>query len=123
MTDSSRNESAGQTWSDLEYLGRVIKNSIDAGLHFDKIKSYEDALAFLQSHNAIRDYEARNMARDGFKRAYHWSIENGGKGTVIRIISFGKDGIDQQGQGDDIYVEVTTSRDNIVSVFTSPPRR
>jgi hypothetical protein len=51
--------------------------------------------------------------RDAWHRPYHLEIRASDHGTVIRITSSGANGIFENGQGDDLYVEITVDGKNV----------
>jgi len=48
---------------------------------------------------------------DAWDRPFEWSVRTEGERTIVRLTSYGNNGINENGEGDDLYLEVTFVKD------------
>ena len=104
---SDRKQSAAQTWSQLRFWGDTIESLHKAGFSLKMYKSPKEAADFLKKLNALTDHEYSLLIEDAWHRSFHWKMFEDKGSKIIKIISDGKDGIRENGDGDDLFIEVT----------------
>jgi hypothetical protein len=104
-------------------LGAVVEAHLKAG---NDLQSYGDFKSFLSSSVqkkfiSTTDYNDSIYEIDGWGHPFVWDVKVLEDGLRIRISSVGPDGVDQAGEGDDIFVEVTV-KNNLPPVVYFKPR-
>ena len=51
------------------------------------------------------------IKHDFWDRPFEWSVRIEGERTIVRLTSYGSNGINEEGEGDDLYLEVTIVKD------------
>ena len=62
------------------------------------------------------------LKKDYWHREYAWQATLEKEQTVVRILSRGRNGVDENGEGDDFFVQIKVAKkDGKVGVVFSPP--
>jgi hypothetical protein len=101
---SDRNEAVNRTMNRLDNMGQVIVKLWEGEYDFAKCDSYETLVDEATKRAFL---EPDKYTYDSWGHRYALMIRFHEHRIVIRISSFGKDGIDETGDGDDLFVEVT----------------
>lgn len=119
---SDQYQTEGRTWSNLELWGEYIKSTHEAGINLETRESPKAAADYLKSIKATSDYEYSLLVADAWGRPFHWKVFVRDGATVIKIISDGKDGISQDGGGDDLFIEVFIPKNGPITSFQNTPK-
>lgn len=110
------NQQSGRTSHYLHLWGDYVKQSYELGFKVDEKKSLQEAVFFLKGKHVLEESLSEYMKLDGWDRPFQWTSTRDENGTKVRILSFGPDGIDQDGHGDDLFVVVTVPKKGPVAV-------
>jgi len=76
---------------------RIEGKQLDIG----QFKTTDDVISKI--HSSDFDF----IKHDSWERPFDWSVRTEGERTIVRVSSWGRNGINENGEGDDLYVEVT----------------
>jgi hypothetical protein len=116
---SDKNQAIAETAHNLGLWGDYIERCHEADIAVQRCETLDDALALLKTHRIADEEDLDALAHDAWKQAFHWNIEESRQGTLIRVTSAGRNGIDEVGRGDDIVAEFTIPHDRTQRVRQS----
>lgn len=119
---SDRNQSVAQTRYSLGLWKDYVEDCAKANIDLFESRNASKAVNRLKELKIVNDYEAGLLEHDYWGRPFQWEKRVEGDRRIIRITSFGRNGIDELGKGDDISVEIFIASDNSVSAKFRPPR-
>jgi hypothetical protein len=122
VKDSDRHQTEAQTWSNLVTWSECIKSTHDAGIDLAKKTSAKEAADYLKNIGAVSGLEYSQLASDAWGRPYHWQVSVHDATKIIKITSDGKDGISQDGGGDDLFIEVDIPRQGPITIRQNRPK-
>jgi hypothetical protein len=102
-----RGQAEAMTRSNLRQWESYVTSLYEAGVPIDRYRTLDQAATLLEDSNAIGKNERNCLVKDGWQRDVRWTVTERDGQTIIRISSDGKNGIDEGGGGDDIFVEIT----------------
>jgi hypothetical protein len=116
-----KNYSNDRTATDLESLADIVLrvyNQRGSEL-FTYHDQFVDSLLVRWQTEGLVSLEACNdFKEDLYGRKYRWIVSEMEKTTYIRILSDGKNGVYENGGGDDIFVEIRIPNNGSVEVWT-----
>jgi hypothetical protein len=112
---SDRYQNEAQTCSNLRMWAATIESLRDAGIRFEDKKTANEAVACLKETKIFSEYELSCHEADGWGRPFHWKVVERDGASVIKIYSNGKNGVDDDGGGDDLFAEVTVPKDGPIA--------
>jgi hypothetical protein len=95
------------TLTRMRLAAGILKTMIEN--HYDdpfQYVSYSDALANWKSEQEIDRVEASMIETDWWGNEYEWELINGGNRKVVRLISAGRNGVRENGNNDDLWIEL-----------------
>jgi hypothetical protein len=112
------------THGNLKAMGGFAVELATKGVCVSDFKSVDDLLRRAAKEGVISEPEIdyRGYHRDAWGRPYRWQVVAEGAEITVRIVSDGNDGISQEGQGDDIYVEIMITRDGEPRMYMKPEK-
>jgi hypothetical protein len=100
QSDTNQNEAA--TYFSLRLWGDYTKDAYKARLPIYEQRTLDEALALLRENKLLNDTDYKLLANDGWGRRFRWRSSGTDGAFTITITSDGKDGLPQDGAGDDI---------------------
>jgi hypothetical protein len=102
-----QNDSNAQTRHILAEWGLEVSAVSEAQFEGKRVDltQYKTAEQFCSKW--INKDDRKLMERDIWGRPFGWSVRTEGERTIVRVSSWGRNGINENGEGDDLYVEVT----------------
>ena len=123
VKNSGRYENEAQTSSNLRVWVGTIESFHEAGIRIDEKKTAHDVLVYLRATKAFSENELSLRESDGWGRPFHWKVAERDGAIVVTIHSNGKNGIDEEGGGDDLFVEVTIPKDGPLTFVQNTYKR
>jgi hypothetical protein len=100
-----------KTLNRLHTLGLAVEACARKGVEF---KVIESEIEFLSVAAKCECFEAeKELETDAWGRPFRWRVTSEGDITKVRILSDGRNGICEDGGGDDLYVEVTLVKNGV----------
>jgi len=96
----------GETLYRLDALSELVLRLKESGHIVCQYGSVDDLLEDARAKGMIREAEVDRLSTDYWGRPYRWEVEVRPPDTVIRIISSGRDGVFENGEGDDVSIEI-----------------
>jgi hypothetical protein len=93
----------------LRVLGEITTALVQDGVNLRQIHSVQELLAAAHASKRVTEYDyiQKYYETDYWRRAFRWAISTNQEGeTVVQITSDGKNGIPEDGKGDDLYIEI-----------------
>ncbi len=115
-----------KTLADLSYLGHVGVLVLDKGATPAELQSLESLIsAALKYHvgDTLKDEDDARWTRDRWGRSFKWNTSSSEPQIVVRITSNGRDGLSQNGEGDDLYVEIRKHTNEPAKMKLRPARK
>jgi hypothetical protein len=105
--NSERNQANDLSAADLYRLGHFAaevysKQPVD----FGKCQSVDEFLKVLQGTDLVPPFRWSDFNQDTWGRSFRWSVTRSNENETVRMLSDGRDGISQAGEGDDLYLEL-----------------
>ena len=105
--ESDQNEDEAQTRYGLRLWGETLTTLFEAGEDVRQFKSCEDVLSKYKDSTLVSRYQLIRMKCDYWGKPFKWNIaRQSDKHFIIHVISAGKNGVFENGKGDDLYVEI-----------------
>jgi hypothetical protein len=121
---SDRNQAYAETYALLQDWGKSLETAHKVGVDVAKYPDLESAYKELKQLKIIEaEGWPGRMKRDYWERPFRWEIRKQGMTTIIRIISDGRDGISQKGEGDDLYLDFSIPQKGKAKSYIKPYRR
>jgi hypothetical protein len=104
---SDTNQARATTASDLNRWESYIKLCRQYAFPIENCESIDEAVSLLKKHKLfdLKDDEVL-LKQDYWGRKYHWLVKKEPNETTIRILSAGRNGVFENGDGDDIFFEI-----------------
>jgi hypothetical protein len=101
----------------LQVFGRVLERYHNQGNDIRALKSLDQFLTTAKDKGCLTQDDFTPLGPDPgdgwttdfWGRKLRWQITTNRSDTILRILSDGADGVPQEGQGDDIYLEAVVS--------------
>jgi hypothetical protein len=106
---SDAHQGTAETQYRLRQWGDYFTSSVDAGLDMENREAIREATDLLVTTRLIRTSDARRLLVDYWGHEFRWMRKRGYNNTVITITSLGRNGIYEDGVGDDQYIEIQIS--------------
>jgi hypothetical protein len=105
----------------LRGIATLAWNYIDDGKG-DEVSKCVSCEEFMQYaiHHGFLEYNAK-FDHDSWNHPYRWKAIRDAKRTIIRVMSDGPDGISQDGEGDDLWVEIVYQNGKDGHMNIKPP--
>lgn len=115
----------GKTFSDLRSLADMVVALFRNNLNLTNCQSVEDMLAAAQEARIIgkADAEYEWHKKDQWCKPFRWEARHQSGETIVRILSDGRDGITQDGKGDDLVVEIRSRAGGDPEISIKPINR
>jgi hypothetical protein len=112
--DLDKNDAEAQTRFDLWLWGETLTTLVKAGENIEQFKSCEEVLSKYKEGDLLTPYERTHMKNDYWGKPFNWSIiRKPDKYFIITIISAGRNGVFENGKGDDLYMEIECTDDRM----------
>jgi hypothetical protein len=121
--DSDLHESEATTYHSLALWLRALVRGQEEKVSVDHLASLTEVLDTLAENHLIEPTDRKRLEVDGWGRPFSFRVQNEANSQKIRIISSGKNGVFQEGKGDDIVLEITIRRNGKLDVTVWPPSR
>ena len=92
----------------------------EAGLDLVKYKSANQALEELKNKRLVDGFPINRMKEDYWGRPFQWLVKTQGADAVIRVGFKGRDGVSQEGEGDDLYMDFFIKVDGTSYYYLKP---
>lgn len=106
------------TSNSLRTLGFALKNAFQASSGIEKCNSLKEIIEHLENGEFIEKGEASFLTTDHWGRPFQLVRMAQGKRIKLLIYSFGDNGVDEGGKGDDLFVELVVVGKNVKMKLT-----
>jgi hypothetical protein len=90
-----------------------VKGKVD----ISKFNTLEEMVSVAIEKNWLEKENEFSYCHDAWERPFRWCVKKNAELTVIRIISDGANGINEGGEGDDLYVEIRIPKQGEPTTF------
>jgi hypothetical protein len=104
---SDRNQANGETTAALKRWGETIMVLHEMGTDLEKYASTAEILAEWEASGVFDTTDLGPFKHDYWGNPYRWETRRENGEIVIRIGSNGRNGIWENGEGDDLYLEIS----------------
>jgi hypothetical protein len=103
---SDTNQAEAETYAGLEAWGQTISVLSEMGINLSQYKTTEEVLSKWKNTGVIEQDYLHRMEADYWSQPFDWSTRTEGESFIVRVASWGRNGINENGRGDDLYVDV-----------------
>jgi hypothetical protein len=106
--NSDEHQAQATTMSAIREWTQVVEFAIESGMTLEQWPTPTDALIDWQRQGFIEDERLVNkLLLDYWKRPFRWSkVDKDDDMHTVRIWSIGPNGVDENGEGDDLYGQI-----------------
>jgi len=103
---SDENVGEATTDASLRLWGEMILSAYEGGFNCETCSSAADALSWLKENGIAPQSYDKYLKRDYWGHAYRWKSKKGSDEINVFVISDGRNGLFEDGEGDDLWVKV-----------------
>ena len=113
---------AKRTISQLGEIGDTVVRLVRDGARVEGLASLEDAMVEARKRGLLNEseFQDRQYRNDSWGREFRWVRKEQGASAIIWIISAGEDGKFEDGDGDDLYVQISVTGEKELQVYRKP---
>jgi hypothetical protein len=89
-------------------VSNVLKNKLDM---VENYKSVREVLNSWEKKELLEMGSRPNLEKDYWAREFKWEVQRKDEELLVKITSAGKNGVWENGGGDDLFVEIRVVRD------------
>jgi hypothetical protein len=120
---SDSNQAVAQTRYYLGLWSDYIRSSYEAGIPINGCKTLAEAMTLLDTRGVMEKDVQPRFTKDAWGRRYAWSVTEADGLIRFHIVSSGRNGVFENGEGDDLSVEIDIPRaaPKLARVSFKPP--
>ena len=103
-----REPKSDRTENELRELRSIVVALHEDGRDLQSLRRLPEMLAVAARLGYLpqTQYTDKDFENDGWGRPYRWRLSNSGDETCTRILSDGRNGKPEDGEGDDLYLQI-----------------
>jgi hypothetical protein len=118
---SDEGQAEAQTYATLKFYGDTLVEIQQAGVDVSQFKSANDFLDYCERNDIITKGERNRSEKDSWGNRFLWETYRSDDGEiVVQVLSNGRNGVLDEGVGDDMFLRVRIHKDKSMGVFMKP---